>query len=346
MIFRPSLLILSLLAGHALLAQYNGPESVEYDPVGDRYLVSNTGSGAIKVRDQSGTVTDLVTVSPAPYGLEIIGDTVFACSGGGIKGYSITDGTLVFNHSVGGTFLNGITTDGTFLYTTDFSAGRIYKVDVAQDSHTTLVASTGGSPNGIVWDPVGERLVVVFWGSNAAIRAYDRNTGAATTLVAGTGLTNIDGVTIDCLGNFLVASWSPDRITRYDPTFTQPAVDLGVTGLNNPADIDFDTVNGRVCIPNSGNNTVTLFEVNCTTGIPEDLRDKTRSIVPNPARDLVRIEPALAANTPYVVMDVNGRLVGSGTLSPNALLDVRTLETGTYTVVLTGTGTRLRLVKE
>jgi hypothetical protein len=37
-------------------AQYQGPGSVEYDPVGDRYFVSNTGSSLIRQQDQAGTV--------------------------------------------------------------------------------------------------------------------------------------------------------------------------------------------------------------------------------------------------------------------------------------------------
>lgn len=332
----------------AAQAQYSGPESVEYDPVGDRYFVSNTGSGIIKVRDQAGVVSDFVTVSPAPYGLEIMGDTLFACSGGGVKGYRLSDAALVFNRNLGGSFCNGITTDGQFLYVTDFptAAQRIYKVDVANNSHTTLVTNTGGQPNGIVWDAVGERLVVVFWGSNAPIKAFDRNTGAATTLVANTGLASIDGVTIDCLGNFLVASWTPDRITRYEPTFTAAGIDLGVPGLSNPADIDFDAVNNRVCIPNSGNNTVVLYDLDCSTALPEVMRAVPLRAVPNPTKGQLRIEPELATDEPYLLFDAKGLLVGGGTLRARSMLDISQLSAGVYTIYLTRSGNRLPVIRE
>ena len=49
------------VASTLCLAQYSGPESVEYDAAGDRYLVSNTGSSSIKQRDQLGTVTNFAT---------------------------------------------------------------------------------------------------------------------------------------------------------------------------------------------------------------------------------------------------------------------------------------------
>lgn len=340
-----ALSILFLGLGLTATAQYSGPESVEYDAVGDRYFVSTTTGASIKVRDQAGTVTNFVNVSPAPYGLEIMGDTLFACSGGGVKGYLLSNASLVFNHFVGGTFLNGITTDGQYLYATDYSAGKIFKVDVANNSHTTLVASTGGSPNGIVWDEVGQRLVVVFWGSNAPIKAYDRVTGAVTTLVAGTGLTNIDGVTIDCNGNFLTASWSPDRITRYEPTFTQAGVDIGATGLNNPADLDFDPVNNKVCIPNSGSNTVSLVDVSCSSGIAERTIDALRAI-PNPTSDVLRFDPPFTHAEPYLLLDARGLLIGGATLSANAQLDVRTLEPGTYMLDFTRAHRQVRFVKQ
>lgn len=338
------LMLISLPAA----AQYSGPESVEYDPVGDRYFVSNTSGGVIKVRSQAGVVADFATVSPAPYGLEIMGDVLYACSGGAIKGYSLATGAQVFNLSLGATFLNGITTDGQYLYATDFNTNqrKIHKVDVAANTSSVLVSSTGAQPNGIVWDPAGDRLVVVFWGGNAPIKAYDRTTGAETVLTANSGLGSCDGITIDCLGNFLVSSWSPVRITRFEPTFTNSGVNLGVPGLSNPADIDFDTVNHRICIPNSGNNTVVLHGIDCSLGAPSLRNARTLRAVPNPTGGLVRIEPMLERDEPYLLLDARGLLVGGGTLAKGGLLDLSALSRGIYTIELRRLGARIRVVRE
>ena len=326
-------------------AQYQGPESVEYDAANDRYLVSNTQSSTIKARSQSGTVTDFASgFGGAPYGLEIMGDVLYACVGGGIRGFDLATGQQVYTRSLGGTFNNGITSDGQFLYVTDFSAQRIYKVDPVADTHSTLVPATAGTPNGIVWDPVGQRLITVFWGSNAPIKAFDRNTGTITTLVANTGLGNIDGVTIDCFGNVLIASWSPARITSYLPTFDQPGVNLGVAGLSNPADIDFDEVNKRICIPNSGNNTVTLVDVACTAGM-QDALDKELRVFPNPATNSLRVEGA-AHNERYELIDMQGRVVASGSLGEDGLLDISGLLEGNYMLHLSVLGLRTQVVKQ
>lgn len=325
--------------------QYSNPESVEYDPVGDRYFVGNTGSQLIRSRDQAGAVTTFVDVEDSPYGLEILNGVLYACVGGSIKGYALADAELVLDLDLGGTFLNGLTTDGQALYATDFGGSRIYKVDVEAASFEVLVNNTNGTPNGIVWDPIGERLVVVFWGNNAPIKVFDRVTGAAQTLVANSGLANIDGVTIDCLGNFLVASWSPDRITRFEPSFNAAGVDLGVTGLNNPADIDFDEVNDRVCIPNTGTNSVILAVVECSTGVKEERSYSTR-VHPNPTRDIVRFDPPFKSLEPFMVVDGKGRLQATGTLRPGAALDLGDLPAGPYMILFTRLAEQVRVVKQ
>lgn len=347
---RATLFVMVHCTTFSLVAQYNGPESIEYDPVGDRYFISNTQTRIIKVRDQVGTVSDFSAVLPnAPYGLEIMGEVLYACTGNGVRGFSLATGLQVYQRDLGATFPNGITTDGDFLYVTDFSSNprRVIKVDPVLDSHGTLVPNTGGQPNGIVWDAIGDRLVVVFWGNNAPIKAYDRNTGDETVLVANSGVGSIDGVTIDCDGNFLIASWSPARISRFTPDFSQTGTNLNVPGLSNPADIDFDHTNQRLCIPNSGNNTVTLFDQPCLTSGMEEMVDTTPlRAVPNPTGDRLRLDPPLEGMQPYILLDARGLLVGGGTLRAGAELDLSALSPGIYIIHLTLADRRVRVVKE
>jgi hypothetical protein len=170
--------------------------------------------------------------------------------------------------------------------------------------------------------------------------------GSAEHLVLNSGLNNIDGITIDCFGNFITSSWGPSpRITRWEPTFTQPGVDLGISGLGNPADIDFDHVNGRIAIPNAAANTVILHEVDCTTGI-KPKEEVLLTVIPNPVRDLVHVQPAFKKREPYIIIDARGLIIGGGTLSPNAYINMGALKAGTYVLHFTEADRMVRLIKE
>ena len=314
-------------------AQFNGPESMEHDAAGQRYFISNTGSNTILQRDYDGVVTTFIDNLPtAPYGLELKGDTLFACMGGSIEGFNSSTGTLVFNLAVGGSFLNGITTDGQYIYATDFSAKKILKVDPDAGTFQTLVANTGSTPNGIVWDPEMERLWVACWGSNAKIKSYDRVSGAELSTYT-TDLTNLDGITLDCLGRIIVSSWSPPRLSRYENTFTQTPTDLLTPGLSSPADIDFDAVNNLVCVPNSGSNSVSFQAVgDCTLGL-SDPAGYTRMLVrPNPNNGTLTVDLDLKNSVPFLVYTLRGTMVASGNLSPNGTLDISGLAPGTYVI--------------
>ena len=79
-------------------AQLNGPESIEYDVTNNRYLIANSANGKIMQRDASGNISTFVSgVSPNPYGIEIVGNTVYACCGGKVIGYDLITATEVFN---------------------------------------------------------------------------------------------------------------------------------------------------------------------------------------------------------------------------------------------------------
>ncbi len=307
------------------------PESVEYDPAYDRYLVSNSSDGTIVARDQAGVITSFVTGIPSgPYGLEILDNTVYACAGGRVRGFDLATGIQVSNVNCGGSFLNGITTDGTFIYATDFGDGKIFKIDVVAGMSTTLVANTGSTPNGIVHDPDTDLLWVAFWGANAPVKAYELDGTPGQTFA--TTLTNIDGITRDCFGNLYLASWTPDAITRLEiATGTQS--NMGWT-VANPADIDFDAVNSLICIPNTSTSTVTLETVDdCITGVADLDAISGITISPNPATNMIQIANAPNART-YRILDAGSREVLSGKIRSNATIDISELRPGVYLLAL------------
>ena len=239
-------------------------ESAEYDPINDRWLVSN-GSSVLYTEDLGNSWNTLGEAASA-YGMEVIGTTLFTIHNNAIKAFDVTTGTPLGTHNPGNvSFLNGMGSqsdeNGDVLVVSDFSGGKLLKVDVSDPtnmSSSILVANTGTMPNGVtIKDGVA---TVVNWGDNADILQVDVATGDVTTLIVGTGLGNCDGV--DWAGEALVvSSWSPNRVTLFYPnpdqpwTWSQEALTTA-SEVNQPADLSVDISGGMYAVACSGDNTV------------------------------------------------------------------------------------------
>ena len=241
---------------------YNSPESIEFDYANNRWFIANNGGNNILTRSST-TGARAVFVSTGfsgggPHGLEIVGDTLYACAGGSLRAYNINTAALVFTTVItGSTFLNGITHDATGnLYITDYSGNKIYRFNTNTRQFNAFVSTGLSSPNGIIYDQPNNRCVFVQW--TGAIKAVLLSDSTVSTLVASSGLSSVDGITKDGAGNYYLASWSPTRITRYNNTFTTPTTAVGTgMGLSNPADIFYNVLTDTLGVPNSGsgNNT-------------------------------------------------------------------------------------------
>ena len=238
---------------------YNGPESVEFDASNNRYLISNTSGGNILARSASGTLTIFKSgISPAPYGLEILGNTVYACCSGFIKGFDLGTGTQVFNLNLGATFLNGITSDGiSSLFATDFSGKKLYRIRPAANAFNVMAQNLVQSPNGVVYDQANSRLVFVNWGTNAPIKQFSFTDSTVSTITT-TTLGNCDGLAWNGLDTWYVSVWSGQKIVKFNANFSTSAVNVA-TGMSSPADIYYNTYSDTLAIPNSGNNTVSFI---------------------------------------------------------------------------------------
>lgn len=330
------LLPIAFLFSLTLFAQtYNGPESVEYDAAGDRYFISNTGTGSILARDNSGNLTTFASgLTSGPHGLEIVGNTLYACSGGTIKGYDLSNGNQIVNVNLSGTFLNGITHKGTDLFITDFSAKKVYRFNTLNNSFNVFITGLTKTPNGIIYDDINDRLVMVNWGSNAPVIEINLSDSTYSTLTA-TTLGNCDGIAMNCSGQFYVASWSPARISRFENDFVATPVNMNVSGLNSPADIVYNQTEDTLAIPNSGNNTVTFVQYNDCASVGIDETVKTNfSFYPNPSNGIIQLKGNFT-NDKITIRNIIGEIVyqtnANGSLCK---IDLSSHDNGVYFITL------------
>lgn len=325
----PFISLLAIFTGTLSFAQFSSPESVEFDPMNNRYIVSSTNNGNLLSLVPGQAPTLFTADVTSPYGLAEYNGVMYVCDDGFVKGYSLNTAQPVFSIDLSGTFLNGICSDGIgHLFVTDFSAKKIHRVNLADTTFSTVVANTGSTPNGILFDENHARLIFCTWGSSAKLVEVDTVSFALTPKIT-TTLSNFDGVVQDRCGNFLVSEWGSDKIYKIDSTFGTP-VPVFSAGISNPADIYFNPLNDTLAVPNTSANTVTFYHADFCQ---EDTVDYTSLAeteeplmfdvvsVPGEWRLLWKLPVASADRMQVEVWDMTGHLLHSTVITGSPLYE-------------------------
>jgi hypothetical protein len=341
--FTLSILFFSLLANAQAL---NSPESIKYDAIHGRYIVSNTSGNNLLSLIPGSAPTLFKSGVTSPYGNTIWGDTVFVCSSGTVKGYNLSTTNLVYNLNLSGSFLNGICTDNSGnMYVSDFSAKKIFRVNIATQQFTTFVTTAGLSnktPNGLVFDSTNNRIIVATWGANSTILGINLSDSTVSTLKT-TTLSNNDGIAIDEDGNVYASFWSNQSIMFFDASFANAPIQV-VTGLSNPADIFYNTLSDTLAIPNTNNNTVRFVGFPRPKAIADTssvCTDSTKTICVA-ANDVDPVGQGL------IVRSISGSQFGSAIINSNCVdytANSQGEDTLTYTVCTNDTPSFCRTAK-
>lgn len=309
---------------------YFSAESVDYDPINDRWLVSN--GNEIIIDDGEGNLSYFGTGVNSYYGLEIIGNTVFVIQGSNVAGYDLTTELLVTSVTIpGSTFLNGMASDpvNNTIYVTDFSQGEIHKIDFsnfASPVATEIVSNTQNTPNGILYDGDNNRLIYTSWGSNAQIKQVDLSNNQVSTIIT-TSLGNIDGIDNDAAGNYYVSSWSPNQITKYNSNFQNLEI-VTTPSLSSPADIGINQAAGIMGIPMG--SSVVFVDLGVLSIEEFELNSFDFTVSPNPidASSKITFLNLKSASIVIELLDISGRvvqLISSETDSNNDSVSLKTV---------------------
>ena len=236
----------SNLASQNLL---NLPESVVYDSLHHRYLVSNWGSGDVVQIDSTGTQSIFLNDEQCFAGLHIIDSILYvACREYGVKGFALTTGDNVLEVDIqGATNINDITSDNSGnLYVSYPTENIIYKVNISSQIASEFVNTGLNTPNGIYFDEPNNRLLVVSYRYNSTIQEISLE-DSTVSIITYPNLHNLDGITEDNEGNFYVSSWHTNRVYKFNSTFSTPEIFSNHT--DDPADIYFDKQNNILAVP-------------------------------------------------------------------------------------------------
>jgi sugar lactone lactonase YvrE len=241
----------------------NKPESISYDSIGNRWLVTCIGNGNIVEIDSLGQQSIFLT-SPLQAASDVIsGDTLFVTYLNGVLAafdLNTKDTLFMVNIPPMGN-LNGLTADTSgYIYMVD-TGGRIIKLRRTDQAYSTFVGfGLPAFPQDCVFDPAHNRLLVASFTANAPIVAVDIADSSLTTLLT-TQEGNFDGIMIDPLGNIYLSSHNGGLLNKYVKSGTSfdPTPITIADGLGGPTEADYDNRHKIIGVPGFYTHRVDFF---------------------------------------------------------------------------------------
>ena len=240
----------------------NGPESVAFDTVYNRILVSNARDGAIVEIDENMNQSYFTTGHLQCAGNQIVGNIIYVTVPHGVLGFDLATADLVFDISFP-TYghPDGFTADTSgYLYAVD-TWGRIIKIDPEDTSYSIFVqGSINPNLQDIIFDEINNRILAVGFSVNSPIFSISLE-DSSVMQVAVTPFGNMDGINRDQFGNTYVTTYSNyGCVYRYDPDFTDPP-ELISTPHNGPAGPDYNRREHILAVPNFYSNSISLIDI-------------------------------------------------------------------------------------
>lgn len=251
-------LILASLATHTPADNLiRSPESVAFDSLRNRYLVSNIANGAIIAVDTGGAQSVFLSGFGQCFGNCMYGDTFFFSNGTNVIGIDLATVDTIMNITMppAARSYDGMTTDTSGNLYVVYTGGRIHKIEIATQTESTFAfGNLATSTQDIIFDARNNRLLAAGYSIAAPIQAISLPDATITDLVD-TPFGYMDGITIDHLGNVYVSCSTGGTIWKYDKTITNPP-ELISSGHHQPSGLDFNFRDNILAVPNFSSSTV------------------------------------------------------------------------------------------
>lgn len=282
-----------------LYSQLAGPESVVWDEENGRYLVSDAIRGRIFIMNEDNSYTEFTANLKGPKGLEIFHGSLWVSDVSDLVEISLQSGQVVNRFAINGAmFLNDLAKDnlGNF-YLSDSQLNKIYKFNTATQVSSEFISEGISSPNGLLFDPFNNRLLMVSFKKNSSIDAVDLSNGSIQELI-NTGYNELDGITINTLGSKIyISSWGNNSIIEYEiypDGMINPEPNIITSEYDSPADIYYNKYDDRLAIPSMSTGSVNFIDFDQVVVCPSDIywydQGKYYLVVDNCGGNLLRYD--------------------------------------------------------
>lgn len=310
----------------------SNPESIVWDVINHRYLVSNKENGLIVDINSSAYQTCFKTGLNFTTGMTISGGLLYVGNGGQVLGLDLDIGHMEQNFRLDGAQeIEDLCSDNLgFIYASDYLAEKIYRLDPADQSSEILAESGISSPHGVLFEESSNSIIFISGENNAEIRSLSLENYSITTLAV-TGFSVIDDIISDGQGNYIVSAPSDNSIYIFVGGFDNSPVLLS-SELDKPTGLYYKKTDNKVIVLNSGSNSIS--EIPVIISDINNIIDKELfklSVFPNPVFKKAIIE---FWNEKYQTIDISV-LDSNGSLLKN--LQTGKIERGKYSILWNGT---------
>jgi sugar lactone lactonase YvrE len=194
--------------------QLDKPESVAFDPVGNRFLISNVGSGSIIAMDEDGKFHKYMPKAfKAPKGILLKDDMLYVTDPTQVHVVDVSEATIIDSYAIeGAVALNDIAiSEHGLLYLTDSGANCVFIYDPASRTQEKVISPLLQSPNGIVYDRPRWQMFIVNNAERSPILSLDVR-DKNVSIFMDSVYSNLDGIAIDDLGRIYFSSWKEEMI--------------------------------------------------------------------------------------------------------------------------------------
>lgn len=238
------------------------PESIVYDPVSEKFLISNVGNGNIVAMDEQGSLSEFISGEfDAPKGMIIHADKLYITDPNQIHVVKLSEAKIVESFYIeGAKGLNDIAIDEYGkLYITDTIDNCVFVYDPTSKTQERLSSPLLQAPNGIIYDKPRWQMFIVNLSQHSPIISLNTR-DKSFSIFKDTMYSDLDGIAIDDLGRIFFSSWKENMIIEIPQE--QNRFVTNFKGYDGAADIYYHLPGNELLVP--------MFKHNKIERIPLD----------------------------------------------------------------------------
>ncbi len=239
----------------------NRPESIAFDPISGKFLISNVGNGCILAMDDDGHLNYVVKKGlKHPRGIKMRKQELLVADDDKLQIIDPQKGFILRTIEIPeAKMLNDVEIDELgVVYLTDTQADCLWRIDLKDGKPRKFSSKLIKEPNGIYFDKPRRQMLIVSLADKQPIVAFDTK-AEDFSIFKETMYSGLDGIQADDPGRIFFSSWKEQAIIMIPQE--QNRFILFKQKLKSPADIYWHEPTNELIVPLMQENKILRFSL-------------------------------------------------------------------------------------